>query len=281
MTLKELSIDIYQYLDHRKLLKTYFESCREQDSKYSLRYFAQRLNFNSPNYIQKILLGDRKISEKTLDGLIKLLKLKGNEREYFELLVQMGQSQDLNRRNACHQSLLSLRGKKQTVNTLEEAQYACISSWLHWVVREMAFMRDFVVDAQWISKRLRVKVNPAIIEQCWKDLEMAELLVRKEGSLKPTMSSISFPEEVYSMALLNYHLGILEQARQALQQQKSTEREYGATLVATTTEKYQQFKEKLKKFRSEALELLDTPAGEATRVVNFSFQLFQVTEDEK
>lgn len=49
--------------------------------------------------------------------------------------------------------------------------------------------------------------------------------------------------------------------------------------MATTPEKYKIFKEKLKKFRREALELLDTPENEATRVANFSFQLFQAVDD--
>ncbi len=279
MRLNEVCPNIYDYLDPRKLLKDYFARCRERDSKYSMRYFAKRLGFGSPNYIQRMLNGDRKISEKTLDRLIALLEMEDSERDYFELLVKMAQAQDINRRNQYFTQIAAIRKKNLKVTTLHEAQYNCISSWLHWVVREISFLDGPIENVQWLSRFLRVKVSPVMLSQCLNDLETAGLLVRDGDRLKAAMSSINFPEEVQSLALLNYHRQILDQAQNALSTQSPSEREYGAILVATTPEKYQQMKEKLKKFRREVLELLDTPDGEATRVINFSFQMFQVFDD--
>ncbi len=279
MRLELVCPNLYEYLDFRTLLRDYFEGCRAKSSKYSMRFFAKRLGFGSPNYIQRILAGERKLSEATLDRLIEMLELKGTEQEYFELLVRMEQTKDINRRNQYFNQISSIRRRKTKVTTLDEAQYACISSWIHWVVREISFLDGPLENVQWILRHLRVKVSPAVMTRCLKDLEAAGLLIRENGQLKAAMSSINFPEEVYSLALLNYHRQILEQAIQALHEQSSNEREYGAILAATTPEKYQLAKEKMKKFRGEMLELLDTPEGEATRVINFSFQLFQVMDD--
>ncbi|MFQ5560488.1 MAG: DUF4423 domain-containing protein, partial [Nitrospinota bacterium] len=205
-----------------------------------------------------------------------------NDREYFELLVKMGQSNDLERRNSYFKELSALRKKQMAVTTLDEAQYACISSWMHWVVREMAFLKGNLEDVKGVSHSIRLPVTPAEISKCLKDLEKAGLLVREAGRLKPAMSSINFPEEIHSLALMNYHQAILKHSMKALEQQNTKEREYGAVLVATTPDKYKQVKERLKKVRREVLEILDTPEREATLVSSFSFQMFQVVSpDEK
>ncbi|MBF0290423.1 MAG: TIGR02147 family protein [SAR324 cluster bacterium] len=279
MRLELVCPNLYEYLDYRTLLRDYFDGCRKKSSKYSMRFFAKRLGFGSPNYIQRILAGERKLSENTLDGLIEMLELKGTEQEYFELLVKMEQTKDIKRRNQYFNQISSIRRRKIKVTTLDEAQYACISSWIHWVIREISFLNGPLENVQWILRHLRVKVSASVITRCLKDLETAGLLMRQNENLKAAMSSINFPEEVYSLALLNYHQQILEQSIQALHEQSADEREYGAILAATTPEKYQLAKEKMKKFRREMLELLDTQEGEASRVINFSFQLFQVVDD--
>lgn len=279
MRLTQVCPNFYEYLDFRKLLKDYFEKCRNQSSTFSMRYFAKKLGFQSPNYIQRILVGDRKITEKSMSHFVKLLELDSEEQEYFELLVNVGQAQDMNRRNHYFNQLISIRRKKLKVTTLDESQYVCISSWLHWVIREMSFLEGSIDNVQWVVRYLKMPITPKEVAQCVKDLLNAGLLIGMDGELKAAMSSVNFPEEVYSLALHNYHQQILDQAKIALKVQRAKDREYGAILVATTSDKFQMAKEKIKKFRREILELLDTPDGEATRVVNYSFQLFQVVDE--
>lgn len=277
LTLQSLGIDIYSYLDSRLLIMDYCDRCKAEDSRYSLRWFAKKLGYGAPNYIKLIINGERSISEKRLEKFSSLMGLKGVEAEYFELLVRMTQTDDIDRRNHYFQKLSAIRRKKLKVHKLEGAQFDCISSWLHLLIREMTFLENFSPDAQWINKNLMYKVSPSEITKCIEDLETAGLLKREDEQLNATDSSITFPDEVRSLAIQKYHQGILGQASIALQQSLD-QREYGAALVATTPEKFKLVKEKMKKFRAEILELLDTEHGEAEEVVVLAFQLFHVVE---
>lgn len=279
LTLLELSIDIYNYLDSRSLIRDYCQACKAKDSKYSQRFFAKKLGFGAPNYIKLITDGSRNISENMLDDFSQLMGLKGNDKEYFELLVRLTQATDIERRNHYFQQISSIRRKKLDVHKLVGAQFDCISSLLHLLIREMSFLPNFEGDPHWIAKQLSFKVAPAEISRCLKDLEEAQLMVLRDGKLKAADSSISFPDEVRSLAIQNYHHGILDQAKQALQQPLD-QREYGATLVATTPDKFKLVKDRLKKFRAEIMEILDTPEGKAEEVVVLSFQMFHVVEQQ-
>ncbi|MBF0287867.1 MAG: TIGR02147 family protein [SAR324 cluster bacterium] len=277
LSLQHLDIDIYSYLDSRLLIMDYCNRCKAKDNRYSLRWFAKKLEFGAPNYIKLIIDGERNISEKRLEKFSSLMGLKGVESEYFELLVRMTQTSDIDRRDHYFQKLSAIRRKKLKVHKLEGAQFDCLSSWLHLLIREMTFLKKFSSDSQWINKNLMYKVSPNEIIKCIGDLETAGLLAREQEQLKAVDSSITFPDEVRSLAIQKYHQGILGQASIALQQSLE-QREYGAALVATTPEKFKLVKEKMKNFRAEILELLDTENGEAEDVVVLAFQLFHVVE---
>ncbi len=277
LTLQECGIDVYKYLDSRRLLQAYCNACKSRDSRYSLRFFAKELGYGSPNYVTLIIEGSRNISEKKLGNFSKSMGLTGAEREYFELLVRLTQSSDVEGRNHYFQQISAIRRKKLQINQLEDAQFECITSWLHLLIREMSFLQDFSEDPHWINQQLTYKASVGEITKCLKDLEEAGLLVRKDKKLQAADLSITFPDEVRSLAIQKYHQGILSQGQVALDQSLD-QREYGATVIATTPEKFQLVKEKLKKFRAEVLDLLNTKEGEANEVVVLAFQLFHAVD---
>ncbi|MFQ5561633.1 MAG: TIGR02147 family protein, partial [Nitrospinota bacterium] len=80
MQFKDICSNIYIYLDFRLLLSDFFTKIRTLNSKYSMRYFSKKMGFGSPNYIQRILAGDRKLSETSLDAFIRVLRFDRNER---------------------------------------------------------------------------------------------------------------------------------------------------------------------------------------------------------
>lgn len=279
MKLDRVIPNIFDYTDHLVLLRDYFERYRKLDSKYSMRFFSKRLEFASPNYMQRILAGERRLTEETIDRLIRILGLEGGQRDYFELMIHCKQAKDVERKTQLYNQILNLRRQMARITTLEEAQFASISSLLHYIIREMTFLKGSVENVQWVVRHIKRKISPIKVSQCLDDLANAGLIERRNGVYKACNSSINFPEEIYSLALMNYHREILNEAQEALKDQKYNEREYGAILVATTPDKFNRMKQKLKKFRREMLELMDTPDNEATIVANFSFQLFHVVDD--
>lgn len=94
---------------------------------------------------------------------------------------------------------------------------------------------------------------------------------------------VNLADDTMARLLKQYHKGLLEQGILSLAT-AAKDREYGALLVATTPEKVKLLKEKLRKFRHELLETLDTPPGEADLLISFGFQMFPIAlshEDEQ
>lgn len=277
---EDLKIDVYQYLDYRLLMKDYFDSCRKHDKRYSYRYFANRLELRSPGYIQSLLKGDRKLSDKLTHEVCRLMQLSGDQRDYFELLIRMDRSEfGGDAHEEYYRRIQNLRSKKLVPKTLDEAQVECVSSWLHWVLREMTLLKGASLNVMWFRKCLSrfLNISTKQVLKGLEDLKQAKLLDEEDGRIFAPDPVLNFADERVSSVLKFYHKEAMEQGVAAMAN-KAQDREYGSVLVATTPEKFQRLKEKLKKERREALELLNTEPGEASMVVSFSFQLFPVAK---
>ncbi len=278
----DLELDVYQYRDCRSLLKDYFESCKREDKKYSFRHFTKRLGLNSPGYIQSILQGKKSISDRLLEQLIQLMGLRHNKRAYFELLVRMERvdfSSPLYQEY--YEAAQSMRSKNLKITSIDEAQCNCISSWYHWVVREMTMLKGATLNIQWFKKCLNrfIPLSTKQVIGIIEDLKTAELLVEQDHEISTPDPIINFADDKISTVLKMYHKGTMEQGILSLGT-KAKDREYGSVLIATTPEKCQIVKEKLRKMRREVLESLETPSGEATVLVSFSYQMFPAAQVE-
>ncbi|MCB1214760.1 MAG: TIGR02147 family protein, partial [Deltaproteobacteria bacterium] len=83
---------IYHYLSYREFLKDLvaYEKNRT-NSKFSYRNFSRLAGLKSISYLKLVLDGERNLSADTMHGFAKAFKIKGEEREFFELLVNFDQ----------------------------------------------------------------------------------------------------------------------------------------------------------------------------------------------
>ncbi|MBF0238428.1 MAG: TIGR02147 family protein [SAR324 cluster bacterium] len=277
---KDIPLDLYDFYDFREVLKEYFQQCAQQNKRYSYRYFSRRLELKSPGYIQSILKGERQMSAKFYEDVVGMMGLGSSELDYFDLLVRMDRA-----RPGSHlyqeiiPKLRQFRAKTLKVKSIQQAQGECISSWLHWVVREMTLLKGASLNIQWFKKSLRqlFSVNSSQIAQCLEELKAARLLVEENFEITAPDPVIQIREKKLAPLLTQYHHDALTQAMAGLSL-PAKQREYGSILVTTTPEKFMEFKKKLKQDRSEALKLLNVPPGEGTMLVSFSFQLFPIAQ---
>ncbi|MBF0350249.1 MAG: TIGR02147 family protein [SAR324 cluster bacterium] len=277
---EDLNLDIYQYQDCRSLLKDYFEKCQELDKRYSFRYFSKTLGLSSPGYIQAMLQGKKPVSDRLMENMIHLLGLKKETRAYFEMLVRLDRV-DFNSPlyQEYYQAIQTIRSKHLQVKSLDEAQYNCISSWYHWVIREMAMMQGASLKVQWLKRCLNrfVPITGKQIMRIVEDLKEARLLEETDGSLVVKDPVVNLGDETSAMMLKRYHMGAMEQGILSLNN-KAKDRDYGSVLVATNPEKIQLAREKLRKTRREIMEILQASPEEASLVVSWSYQFFPVAE---
>ena len=69
-----MTISVFDYLDHHKFLKDYFEEKKAHCPFFSYKYFAQKAGFSSPNFLKLVIDGKRNL---TKDSVFKFCKAMG------------------------------------------------------------------------------------------------------------------------------------------------------------------------------------------------------------
>ena len=85
-------LDVYQYLDYRKLLKDLYQERKALNVNFSYRYISLKTGIRSSGYFANILSGKSNISLQLVLKLAHLFGMKRPEAEYFELLVLFNQA---------------------------------------------------------------------------------------------------------------------------------------------------------------------------------------------
>jgi uncharacterized protein (TIGR02147 family) len=83
---------IFGYLDYRKYLVDAFQAIQEAHPEYSYRQFSRDAGYGSPNFLQQLKTGSRKLNLMALEGTVRALKLKRKEAEYLRTLVSFDEA---------------------------------------------------------------------------------------------------------------------------------------------------------------------------------------------
>src|SRR5579864_8195798 len=113
---------VFEYDNYRTFLKDTYDAAKELDRRFSYRYFAKLFEFSSPNYVKRVIEGDRNLSLPAIERCIVGLKLKIEEGDYFRNLVLFNQAKSAEERNVYAARLVksSLRRKAKP---LSESQF--------------------------------------------------------------------------------------------------------------------------------------------------------------
>ena len=88
MSKQSFQRSIFEYQHYRPYLRDYAMSKRASTYGFSYRQFARRAGINSPNYFQKIINEEKRLSPTTGEKFVKGLGLLGEQATYFRLLIQ-------------------------------------------------------------------------------------------------------------------------------------------------------------------------------------------------
>lgn len=272
----DLEMNVFQFTDFNVLLDAYFERCKNKDRRYSMRYFSQRFGSKSPNFIQSLLEGKQKISESIFTDLVEILSLEGPDFDYFESLYRLKQyPEGSSLYERYYRRFRELRFKKPI--SLVETQHDCITSWFIWLIREMASLEGAHYNPMWFKKKLSPIIDKGVgdISAALDLLIKAELLEEQDGkfSLSEPLKEISASDP--RLKLL--HKELIEMSLKFLKD-SSKNREFGAFAIATTPEKFDKMRQELKDFLNYQFRALETPPGEGSMVVSYSFQLFTLAQ---
>lgn len=273
-------IDLFLYMNYRKFLKDFYEHAKLHKRGFSFRSFSKRAGFGSPNFLKRVMEGERSLTEKSVVQVCVGLGLNKQETEFFKNLVAFNQAENNEEKNTYYRQLLQSQ-KYSKLKPMERDQYEYYSSWYHPVVRELIVSKRFDGQLESICKMIFPKIS---LKQVQKSVELLERLkfIKKiaEGQWEQSESLVTAGAQVSSVILYNYHSSILDLAKYQLFKGDYKKRDISALTLGVSKERLPQIKKRVQEFRREILQMVaeDTQPEE---VVLLAMQLLPLTQDEQ
>jgi uncharacterized protein (TIGR02147 family) len=267
--------DLLQYTNYRVYLKDYYEFKKKNSAAFSLRYFAEKAGLSSHAHLKLVIDGKRSITKSTVTKLIIGLGLDSRRAEYFENLVFFNQASDDKEKQLFYEKLLK-SSPHSRFRKLEEAQFRIFREWYHSVVREMATLKTFRGQPEWIAQHLAGGVTPSQAGESLKLLVELGLLTRTANGYKQQNALLTTEDEVQDLLVKQYHAQMIHLAAEALQDVPAAERDVSALTFGIRKKDFPALKKHLQLMRKELLDF-SVDAGEADEVVQVNIQLFPLT----
>jgi uncharacterized protein (TIGR02147 family) len=267
-----------EFLKASDYLKAIYDKVKESHHSYSYRQFADELGYGPTNYLHLICTGGRKLTPKAARTLADELKLRGEPRRYFELMVTYECARNANSREEAFAQLIEMK-HNSLPPTLDRDMLEYLSEWYNPVIREMATLPEFEANATWIAERVFPKIT---VEQATTSLELLQrlgFLVKSESSGKLVSRDVHIKtgSVVRSMSVRRYHQIMLELARNALTGVKASERDFQAITIPVSDALVQEIKGEIDRFWKLLMEK-SANCTDANRIYQLNIQLFPVSQ---
>ncbi len=269
---------IFGYLDYRKYVADAFGAIQAADPKYSYRQFARDAGYGSPNFLQQLKTGSRKLNLMAVEGTVRALKLNKKETEYLRTLVSFDEARSFEERERYYQSLLKMRSR-ESVKPIEHKQFQYFSQWYHPVVRELIVLEDFQADPEKIAAHT---VPPISAGQVEKSIALLKELgmIRKDpatGKWIQAENFVSTASEVSSIALKGFHKRMIQLSGESLDRFSGKERDVRGLTLALSREGYAKAKAKMESLWEEIIVMAQKEKG-PDKVFQVNFQIFPVSK---
>lgn len=270
---------IYDFLDYRQFLRSFYEAEKARLPAFSYRYFARKAGFSSPNFLQLVIEGQRNLGRDSVERFVKALKLAPEEAGFFRDLVAFNQAKNISEKNVYFEKVVQSR-RFQAWRKLDGALLEYLRHWYYPAIRELAGRTDFVDDPAWIADRLWAKVAREEIARALSVLESLQLLVRgPDGRLsrgEPTVSTGPEARGAAKVVAAAFLRQMLERASESIDAVPPERRDIGSITVAVRQETIPELQERIRRFRRELLDRCDQDR-DPTEVFQVNIQLFPLT----
>lgn len=255
------------YDDYREFLREMVDYLRSSTRGFSYRKFAQNAGYASSGFLKHVVEGERNLSDASIRKFADALGLTAREREDFELLVHLGQARTDTERNRYYRKLRTRRNAVEGRTSLSEEHYEAYSTWHAFPIREILRLPDFREDPEWIGRRLHPRVGAQEVTRALEVLERAGLIERdKNGRLVPSHKALEASPDVASLAVRNYHRGMLSLAETSLDGLPKDARNISSLTVRMNRKQYETVCERISRFQDEILDYLngepESPKGD-------------------
>jgi uncharacterized protein (TIGR02147 family) len=270
------SVNVFEHLDYRPLLRALFEHKKRTEYGFSHRALSRRAGLSSSNFLSLVMKGERNMSAEAAERLAGALGLPKREAEYFVELVAFNQAKTPSERARCYERLSRYKGHRE-IHKLAAEQEAYHGAWYIPAIRELAARDDFEDDPSWVARTLQPRITVAQAKRALEVLQKLELLRRdKKGRLRQGAPIVTTGVGPLAHHVVEYHRNMLQCASRALDEVPRDEREISTLTLCVSNDVMLKLKERIREFRRELLHAAEQE-GQAERVVQINFQLFPMS----
>jgi uncharacterized protein (TIGR02147 family) len=272
------SIEIFNYLDYRDYVADFYRSKKQENKKFSQRYFSLKLGMKSSGFLADILKGRRNLSPKNIIQFCKALDFNREESDYFENLVNFNQAKALIEKKHWLRRMLAC--KKVNTKILNKDEFEYFSKWYYTAIREMLFYKKTGDDYKTIASELIPPLKPAEVKEALELLQRLGMVEKnKEGHYLQCDSLISTGNQVRSVHVANFQLQTLQMAISALDAMSPKMRDFSTLTLSISGSGLEQIKSVLAESRKEIMKIAKNDSNE-DRVYQVNFQVFPLTKSE-
>lgn len=275
-------VSAFDYADYRKFLWDAYQDRRKRNPRFSMSALVRRAGLldGSRGYFALVCQGKRDLSPHTLHGFIRALDLKGTEATFFENMVHFNQARTPEERKYYYERLLAVaKGRKNRQIELLASQYSYYTKWYMVAVRELAALPGFREEPAWIAEALKGRISARQAADALKELEKLGLLARgADGRLHQGESCVKLTGGIARAFVDQFHVQMLEQAREALLKDDYSQRRASSLTFACPRDKFMRVVQLMDEFRDAMVQELTPVQGASEEVFQMNLQIFQLTE---
>jgi uncharacterized protein (TIGR02147 family) len=249
------TVDVYNYFDYREYLAAVYSVKKQHEKGFSHRVFSHEAGISSPNYLYRVLKGERILGSDYIAKFCKALRLNRNERRYFTTLVQFNTEKEIRKKEFLLRTLLSLR-YRVGLHRMNDKMLQFFSKWYYPVIRELAVILKCDEDYNLLARNCVPRITAQQAESAVAYLLKSGFLQKNTtGDFIHTEPVISSGDEVTSTVLRKYHQQTLHQSIEALDSIERENRDISSLTLSVSRKTYFAIKKEIQDFRKRLLSM--------------------------
>ncbi|HXP90910.1 MAG TPA: TIGR02147 family protein [Fibrobacteria bacterium] len=261
---------VWTATDYRVFLREWLERERKERPAVSLRWMASHLAMD-PSLLSKILAQERHLSHSRIQPVCDLLKLEGNEAEYFRLCVHHAKAKGHREAQACFARMAELR--KVSPVPLDDIQATYWESWIHVALRSLLSCGKFGDDWARLGSLLRPRQTARRVREAARTLERLGLVQRNpDGIWQVRDAFLKDGSPAQAPMVRHFHRQSLLLSLEAIESIPKELRDLSSLTVSIPPEGYPRIVEMVKDFRTRVLATV-AAMDKPDRVYQLSLQL--------
>lgn len=268
---------IFNSIDYRKFLNSYYKEQKKRTRYFSYRYFADKAGINSPSFLKQIIDGKRNLTRPAIEKFCAALKLTGKEATYFRNLVLFNQAKTSSEKQEHYAVLRSMAGGVKE-SMLKADEYDYFANWYTPIIRELVCLNDFKENYKKLAATIIPPILPSEVKKSVQLLLRLDLIERQaDGSYKQKNSAVTADSSITSVAVRSFTKTMIEHSKDIVDAVDKDQRHVSGITMGISPETYAVLAAEIEAFR-DRVKVIANQDKESSRVYQLNLALFPVSE---